>query len=209
MRNRAIAALSGISGILPAMLASGPAFAHHAMGGALPNTATQALLSGLAHPVIGLDHLAFIVAAGLLAGLAGKPLVAPLALIAGALAGAGLHIAGLDIPLLEIAIALSVVAAGAAVSFRRTGPFAVLAALLALAGVMHGYAYAESIIGAEPGPLYAYLAGFAIVQYAIAAGAALVARRLTGHEGATGTSGLRLAGLAIVIVGLLPLTGIA
>jgi len=38
--------------------------AHHAMGGTMPQTLAQGLLSGLAHPVIGLDHLAFTVAAG-------------------------------------------------------------------------------------------------------------------------------------------------
>ena len=40
------------------------AWAHHFMGGGLPQTFTQGLLSGLGHPVIGLDHAAFIVAAG-------------------------------------------------------------------------------------------------------------------------------------------------
>lgn len=189
-------------------MAASPALAHHAMGGALPNTVMQALVSGLAHPVIGLDHLAFIVGAGLLAALIGRPFLAPLAFIAGTLGGAAFHLAGMDLPLVELAIAVSVIAAGAAVFLRRTGSFALLGALLALAGVMHGYAYAESIIGAETGPLSAYLAGFAFVQYAIAAGVALSAGRIAGLQGDSGASGLRLAGVAIVVVGLLPLAGI-
>src|SRR6266705_841511 len=40
------------------------AWAHHFMGGGPPETFAQGLLSGLGHPVIGLDHAAFIVAAG-------------------------------------------------------------------------------------------------------------------------------------------------
>ena len=40
------------------------AWAHHFMDGGLPQTFAQGLLSGLGHPVIGLDHAAFIVAAG-------------------------------------------------------------------------------------------------------------------------------------------------
>ena len=36
--------------------------------------------------------------------------------------------------------------------------------LLATGGLVHGYAYAESIIGAETTPLVAYLAGFGTVQ---------------------------------------------
>ena len=37
----------------------------------------------------------------------------------------------------------------------------------ALSGVAHGYAYGESIVGAESTPLMAYLAGFTIVQLVI------------------------------------------
>lgn len=188
--------------------AGSPAFAHHAMGGALPDTAMQALASGLAHPIIGLDHLAFIVGVGLLSALIRQPLLAPLTFIAGTLGGAALHIAGTNIPLVELAIALSAVAAGAAVFFRRTGSFALLAALLGLAGIMHGYAYAESIIGAEPGPLYAYLAGLAVIQYMIGAGVALAAGRIPSRETASGFPVLRLAGAAIALVGLAPLAGL-
>lgn len=34
-----------------------PALAHHAMGNTTPNTFAEGLVSGLAHPIIGLDHL--------------------------------------------------------------------------------------------------------------------------------------------------------
>ena len=59
-----------ILGVLFPLLLSSPAFAHHAMGGRLPSTFFEELLSGLAHPVIGLDHLSALIAIGLLsAGL--------------------------------------------------------------------------------------------------------------------------------------------
>ena len=48
------------------------------MDGETPTTLYEGLVSGLAHPVIGLDHLAFIVAAGLIAAVAGMSLFAPL-----------------------------------------------------------------------------------------------------------------------------------
>jgi hypothetical protein len=54
---------------LGAMLLATPASAHHAMGGATPSNLWEGLLSGLAHPVIGLDHLAFVIAAGLIAAV--------------------------------------------------------------------------------------------------------------------------------------------
>ena len=52
---------------LAAALAAEPALAHHVMGGAMPATFGQGLLSGLGHPIIGLDHLAALVGAGLVA----------------------------------------------------------------------------------------------------------------------------------------------
>lgn len=189
--------------------AATPAFAHHAMEGALPSTVTQALVSGLAHPVIGLDHLAFIVGAGLMAGVAGRAWSGPLFFVAGGLAGAVLHLGGADIPFVELAICLSVLAVAAALFARRAGPPPLFAGLLAIAGVLHGYAYAESIIGAEPGPLYAYLAGFSVIQYVIAAGAALIAARLVGREETGGAPALRLAAIVIAIVGVLPFAGLA
>jgi hypothetical protein len=47
--------------------ATAGASAHHPMGGTTPQTLWHGLLSGFGHPVIGLDHLAFVVAMGLLA----------------------------------------------------------------------------------------------------------------------------------------------
>ena len=48
-------------------LSAEPAFAHHVMGGRMPATFAEGLLSGLGHPVIGLDHFAAVVAVGCLA----------------------------------------------------------------------------------------------------------------------------------------------
>src|SRR5258707_4884658 len=44
-----------------------PALAHHVMGGQVPVTFRDGLLSGLAHPIIGIDHFAAVVAVACLA----------------------------------------------------------------------------------------------------------------------------------------------
>ncbi len=49
------------------VVAAGPALAHHPMGGVTPATFADGLLSGLGHPVIGLDHFAAVIAVGALA----------------------------------------------------------------------------------------------------------------------------------------------
>lgn len=145
-----------------------PALAHHPLDGAMPTTILHGLLSGVGHPVIGLDHLAFIVAAGVLAALAGRLLTAPLGLIAGALLGAALHLGAVNLPGAEALIALSVLLAGLAVFFGARANGGLLIAGFALAGLFHGYAYAESVIGAEQGVIAAYLASFSVTQWAIA-----------------------------------------
>jgi len=107
---------------------------------------------------------------------AGSPL--HLALLAGALAGAALHLSGAALPAPEALVAVSLIFVGVLLALDRRWPAAPLAALLALAGSVHGYAYAETIFGAEPAPLGAYLAGFSLVQLALAAAAFFVHRQL-------------------------------
>ena len=56
--------------VLP--LGAGPALAHHPLAGLPMETGAQGLLSGLAHPVLGFDHLFFVLAAGVATRLAGR-----------------------------------------------------------------------------------------------------------------------------------------
>jgi len=153
-------------------------WAHHFMGGGLPQTFVQGLLSGLGHPVIGLDHAAFIVAAGFFLATVKGGMWGVLALIVGALLGAALHLAGAGLPGAEIGVALSVILIGGLVAARRRVGLTWLAGGLALAGALHGYAYAESVFGAEATPLVAYLVGFSAIQLGIATAAFLIHRRL-------------------------------
>src|SRR5262249_17021483 len=93
-------------------LSAEPAFAHHVMGGAMPQTFGQGFLSRLGHPVIGVDHFAAIVGAGLLAALTGQGLGLILLFSASMIGGVGLHLLRLDIPAAELLVALATVALG-------------------------------------------------------------------------------------------------
>jgi len=160
--------VSAISIFAILLVAANPALAHHAMGGDTPDTLIAGFISGLAHPVIGLDHLAFVIAMGLASAFTSRMALAPLAFAGMTVFGCVLFLDGLELPLAEIVITGSIVLLGALVLSGRALPFAAYAGLFAVAGLFHGWAYGESIIGAEPTPLIAYLAGFALVQYAIA-----------------------------------------
>lgn len=185
------------------LLAAAPALAHHPMGGETPQTLTQGLLSGLAHPVIGLDHLAFLVVAALLAfTLSGVARwLAPAAFVGGTIGGTLIHVQALDLPAAELLVAASVLLGGALVlSARRLGAGSLLL-LLAGAGLLHGYAYGESIVGADQVVLGGYLAGFAVIQYAVIAGLVLGLNRLATRPGSALGTTVRSGGLGAVAIG--------
>jgi urease accessory protein len=186
-----------------------PAFAHHLMGGELPRTAWQGLLSGLGHPIIGIDHFAFIVGVGLMSQLAGRIVLLPLLFVAGSVLGCFIHIHGLDLPWPEPAIGLTVAAAAAIVATRSRVPVALLVLLFGLAGVFHGYAYGESIVGAETAPLSAYIVGFGVIQYCVAVGSGALLRMIVRRSYASETVLMRLAGGAIALVALITFVNVA
>jgi len=177
------------------------ALAHHPLGGMTPQTFSQGLLSGVGHPVIGFDHLAFVLAVGLIAAFHRARLVMPAAFVAGTIGGTMLTLAAVTLPFAEIVITGSVIAAGAVAMRGRVTDVRPAAALAAGAGLFHGWAYGSTVIGAETTPVLAYLAGFAAVQLAIATGMAFVVARIWKSLDA-GAMQPRLAGAVIAGVGL-------
>ena len=162
-------------GLLSLLLAT-PASAHHAMDGRLPMNGVEGFLSGLAHPVIGLDHLAFVVAAGLLAVTKRQGLAIPIAFVVAALGGTGIHLMGVNLPGAELLVAASVLSFGVLLALPSSPNLVLMAGLAGLAGIFHGYAYGESIVGAENTAVVAYLLGFTAMQLAIALGSAKLGR---------------------------------
>ena len=177
-----------------------PAEAHHVMGGRTPSNFMEGFLSGLAHPVIGLDHLAFIVAIGVAAGVARLNLAIPALFIVASAIGVALHVRGVTLPIAELLVALSVVIAGAMIASGRSLQALVWAALFVVAGFVHGYGFGESIFGAEASPLAAYLVGLVIVQAAVATGVAVLARRSAAAAVQPRLAGAAIAGIGIAIL---------
>jgi urease accessory protein len=180
--------------------AATPALAHHVMDGNLPTTFMQGLLSGLGHPIIGLDHLAFVIALGIGAALLQGPMVVIAAFVTMSMAGVLVHLALLDIPMIEPLVSFSVLLAGLALIWSRSVAGSVWLAIAAVAGLLHGYAFGESIVGAERAVVGAYLLGLAIAMAVIALTVAWITRRIVGANGAASPS-LRLAGAVVGCVG--------
>jgi urease accessory protein len=185
--------------VIPFFLMTASASAHHVMGGKIPTTFAEGFLSGLGHPVIGPDHLAFLLAIGVAVGVGGLNLVLPLLFVVASAIGVTLHVNGVNLPGAEIVVAVSVLFAGFLIARGRALPVSLWAILFAAAGLFHGYAFGESIFGAERSPLHAYLLGLIIVQSVLTVGTALFVPRK-----ASGVSAIapRLAGAVIIGVGL-------
>ncbi|MGB3240938.1 MAG: HupE/UreJ family protein [Geitlerinemataceae cyanobacterium] len=177
-----------------------PAFAHHPFGGKTPANFFEGFLSGLGHPVVGFDHLAFVVAVGLLAVTRGTVLI-PIAFVVAALAGTGLHLAAWDLPIPEVVISASVLGIGVLLAVRNALPGWALAGLAAIAGVFHGYAYGEAIVGANMNPLLAYLLGFTAIQLAISIGCYRIGKAVLQREGERPGLPLQFAGFTICGLG--------
>jgi urease accessory protein len=159
----------GVVLLMMATLLATPALAHHAMAGNTPSNVLEGLLSGLAHPVIGVDHLAFVVAAGLLAVLTPRGWRIPIAFVLASLVGTGLHLASFTLPSPEVLIAISVLIVGGLLARQTPANTWLVVGFATIAGVFHGYAYGEAIVGATTSALMAYLSGFTVIQLAIAA----------------------------------------
>lgn len=117
-------------------------------------------LSGLKHPLLGLDHVVAMVAVGLWGGQLGRPAnwVLPVAFPLVMALGGALGARGLPLPGVEIGIALSAIVLGVMVAFVIRPPLGVAAAVVGLFAVFHGHAHGTELPGAAS-PL-AYGAGF-------------------------------------------------
>ena len=181
------------------MMVAEPAWAHHVMDGKLPQTFLQGLLSGFGHPVIGVDHLAAIVGVGILAALAGRSAAVVLAFSVAVIAGVGLHLSRIDLPASELFVGLTTLLIGALVILRQSMSAGRALLLFAIAGLVHGYALGESIVGAEASPLVAYLLGLLVMQTAIGVVVYAAVRSLSRWPART--TGLTIAGVLVAIAG--------
>ena len=175
----------------------------------MPATFMEGLLSGLGHPVIGLDHFAAVVAVGCLAAAHRAGAALAIGFVVAMMAGVALHLHGATVPGAEIFVALTVIALGAVLLTHREMTASAALALFVVVGLLHGYALGESIYGAEQTPLAAYLIGLCVIQSAIALGAmsltrAALTRTKQVHSLRLIGAGISGIGLAVLMQQLIP-----
>ena len=186
-------------------LSATPALAHHPLGGMPMETFAHGLLSGIGHPLLGFDHLFFIIAVGIAALYTGHARLTPAAYIVAMLAGCLLMSVGVGLPLKEIVIGLSLLVVGGVVLSGRALGLAPAIALFAAFGLFHGSAFGDSIATQEAAMgmsvLVGYLIGLGVLQYGIALAAGWVVQNIWKATEAQAMQA-RLAGAVVAGIGL-------
>jgi len=186
-------------------LLSSPAYAHHPLGGLPMETLSDGVLSGIGHPLLGFDHMFFVIAVGIAAAYTGFKLTAPLAYIAAMLLGCVMMSFGVGLPIKEFVIGLSLVVVGAVVLSGKTPSLQTTVSLFALFGLFHGSAFGDTIATQEtaagPAVLLGYLIGLGAIQYLIAVLAGYIVFSVMKALEASAITP-RLAGAAIAGAGL-------
>ncbi len=169
------------------------AFAHAQKG------AVAGFLTGLGHPLSGLDHVLAMVAVGLWGAQLGAPAiwVLPLAFPMMMAMGGMLGLMGVQLPGIEYGIAASAILLGAAVMFAARPPLGLAAALVAFFAIFHGHAHGTELPPGQSALLYSM--GFVIATGGLhAAGIGIGA----AHRWGWGQKLLRVAGAAVAAGGI-------
>ena len=153
---------------LPAALALSlfsPAHAHHpfGMGDSSALTPLQGLMSGIGHPLLGPDHLLFLLAIAFIGLQRPRSWVLPLlgAGLGGSVLSQFIPLSDVVAPWAEALVSLSLVVEGLmALTVASTAWLLPLVAL-------HGFLLGSTIVGAEPTPLLTYFLGLLIGQGAL------------------------------------------
>ena len=160
-------------------------------------------MAGAAHPLSGLDHLLAMLAVSLLAGYSGGKMRwwLPACFVAAMAAGAWLGVIGADFAFIEVGIAFSLIAFGAALVLKQSLRALTLIALTAGFALFHGHAHGTEM-GADVSAM-TYALGFMLATALLhAIGILLATRTLLPLPQATL---LRWSGSAIAAVGVLTL----
>ncbi|MBR0566857.1 HupE/UreJ family protein [Azoarcus sp. L1K30] len=157
------------------------------------------LLSGLSHPVSGLDHVLAMVAVGLWGAILGAPAIwtLPVAFPVMMAFGGLLGLLGIPLPGVEIGIALSAVILGSAVLTQVRPSLGIATAIVAVFAVFHGHAHGTELPEGASGLLYSM--GF-VIATGLLHGAGIVIG--TADRWQAGRQAIRAAGGSVALAGL-------
>src|SRR5262249_49600179 len=167
----------------------------------MPTNLMEGLLSGITHPVVGLDHLTFMVVIGLVAALANTSLLVIGCFVAASVAGIFVHAANFDFAYSEQLVAVSVILAGLLLLMGYGSMRSIWLPFAVSAGLVHGYAFGETILGANLDVTAVYMTGVVGGLVAITVSMLLVVSRVLEVSDAQSIP-VRAAGAVIAMIGI-------
>jgi urease accessory protein len=155
------------------ILAPTAAFAH-------PGHGEIGLMAGMAQPLGGLDHILCMVAVGVFAAvLGGRALwLIPLSFVGTMIAGFLLGAGGVNLPFLELGIALSAIVIGALAAVGKPMPVWAAMSVVGAFAVFHGVAHGAEMPATADGLQFAagFIAATALLHAAGIGGTLIVSR---------------------------------
>jgi urease accessory protein len=182
----------GVVLLLATLMVPSLAHAHVGVG------ETSGFLQGLGHPLSGLDHICAMIAVGLWAAqMGGRSIWAvPLTFVGVMALGGFLGMMGVNLPLVETGIIISVLALGVFVAASVRLPLVASVTLVGLFAAFHGHAHGSEMPAAASG--LAYATGFIVATallHALGIGLGITIQRLARPQI------VRFAGIAIALCG--------
>jgi len=192
LSNRSALAILWVAAI--AFLTLQPETAH-----AHPGHGPHGLAHGLAHPLLGWDHLLAMLAVGIWAGQRGgrSRWILPSAFVVSMAAGGALALAGISLPGAEAGILASVLVLGSLIAAAVRFPLVASVALVAAFAVFHGHAHGMEMRQSASGAFYGL--GFCLstaLLHAAGVGLPALLSRISEERF------VRFAGAAIGIAGI-------
>jgi urease accessory protein len=113
-------------------------------------------LSGLKHPISGLDHIVAMVSVGLWGAQLGRPAIwlLPVTFPMVMAIGGFLGLVGIALPGVEVGIAASAILLGGCVLLEARPPLVLAALLVGVFAIFHGHAHGTELPSGENGFLY-------------------------------------------------------
>ncbi|MFM2282186.1 MAG: hydrogenase/urease accesory protein HupE [Pseudomonadota bacterium] len=169
-----------------------------------PGLHADGAFSGFSHPFSGLDHILAMVAVGFWASTLGGParFIVPSAFVAVMALGGVMGIYGIELPMVETGIALTVAMLGLLVAFEVRVPTMAAAVIVGVCALFHGHAHGTELPGMSSAA--GYVAGFmvaTVILHAVGLGLA------TLRFGRTGQIVGRFAGALVALSGAALLAG--
>jgi urease accessory protein len=157
-------------------------------------------LSGVRHPISGLDHALAMIAVGLWGAQLGAPAIwlFPVAFPMVMALGGMMALMGIPLPGAEVGIAASAILLGAAVMFESRPRLLIAASLVGFFAIFHGYAHGTELPPGQSGLLYS-------IGFVIATGCLHGVGITIGliHRWGWGQKVVRFAGAGMAVAGLL------